>query len=81
MYDIEISKKELDTILIALRDSKERISRQKRELNCSYSRLPKNLKFLWKDEATYEKYKNDAIKDCNTQINEINALEEKLEQI
>lgn len=81
MYDIEISKKELDTILVALRDSKERISNQKIKLNCSYSKLPKNLKFLWKDEATYEKYINDAIKECNIQINEIDALEERLEQI
>lgn len=81
MYEIEISKKELDTILIALRDSRERLTQQTTQLSCSYFDLPQNLKLLWRDKAAYDKYKDDAIHDCCRQIEEINELEEKLEEI
>lgn len=81
MYEIEINKKELDTILVALRDSKERLSQLISKLNCSYFDLPDNLKFLWRDKEAYQKYTDDAIKECLRQLKEINALEEKLEQL
>lgn len=81
MFNIEVNKNELDTILIALRDSEERITRQMKHLKCNYSDLPPNLKFLWKDEKTYKEYSNNAIQECLKQLNEINKLREKIAQI
>ena len=43
MYEIEISKKELDTIVVALRDSEERLREQCKTLHCSYFDLPDNM--------------------------------------
>lgn len=81
MYDLEINKKELDTIVVALRDSEERLRQQLTKLNCSYSDLPDNFKFMWKDKASYEKYTEDAKKDCCRQLEEISALQEKLDEL
>lgn len=81
MYDLEINKKELDTIVVALRDSEERLRQQLTKLNCSYSDLPDNIKFMWKDKASYEKYSEDAKKDCFRQLKEISALRDKLDEL
>ncbi len=81
MYDIEISKNELDIIFMALRDSKERLNQQTSKLSCSYSELPENLKFLWKDKEAYKEYADNSAKECFRQLDEISKLEEKLEKI
>lgn len=81
MYEIEISKKELDTIVVALRDSEERLREQCKTLHCSYFDLPDNMKFIWRDKKAYDKYTENAIKDCCRQLDEICALQEKLDEL
>lgn len=81
MYNLEITKNELDTILVALRDSEERLRQQLTKLNFCYSDLPDNFKFMWKDKTSYEKYSEDAKKECFRQLKEISILQEKLEEL
>ena len=81
MYDLELSKKEIDTILIALQDSIEKIGKRLSKMNCNYSELPDHLKHLWKDKEAYERHKEVIIQESSRQINEITNLEEKIENI
>lgn len=81
MYDLELSKKEIDTILIALQDSIEKIEKRLSEMNCNYSELPDHLKHLWKDKEAYERHKEVIIQESSRQIDEITNLEEKIENI
>lgn len=81
MYNVEISKKELDIIFIALRDSEERLHQQVCKLRCSYLDLPENLKFFWRNKKAYDNYADNSVKKCFKQLDAINKLEEKLEQI
>lgn len=81
MYKIQIKRQEIETILKAIRDSRERLNQQVLNLRSSYFNLPPNLKLLWRDELAYNKYKDDAIHACFRDIEEISKLEEKLEEI
>lgn len=80
MYEIEISKNELDTILMALKNTKERLTEQATQLSRSYYDLPPNLKFLWRDKVAYDKYKDDTIHECCRMVDDITKIEEKLEE-
>lgn len=79
--NLEFNPKELHTISIALSDSKNRVLKQKKQLNTSYSELPDNFKFMWKDEEAYNSYREDSIKSCSEHIKDIEELEEKIEEI
>lgn len=81
MYDIELSKKEIDTILIALQDSTKKLEKSISAMKCNYLELPNCLKSLWKNKENYEKHKEIVIQESFKQIDEITKLEEKIENI
>lgn len=81
MYELEIDKKELDLINVALQDSKDRLLKQINEYKSKYLELPEHVKGLWNDEEAYKEYTESMIKECIRELNAIGDLEEKLEKI
>lgn len=81
MYDVEISKKELGTIIMALGDSEERLRKILSNMRSSYFDLPNNMKFIWRNKKAYDRYTDDVTKVCCRQLDEVCDLQEKLEEL
>lgn len=81
MYNLELSKKEIQTILMAFKDSKEKLDKVSSNISCCYSDLPDNLKNFWRDRKSYKKYTDYTASICFNQIDEMTKLEEKIENI
>ena len=81
MYNVELSKKEIQTILMAFKDSEEKLDKVVVNMRCCYSDLPDNFKTFWRDRKLYEKQTDYTANKCFKQIEAINKLEEKIEKI
>lgn len=80
MFNLEISPEELETMLVALEDSKERLSQHSSKLSWSFSTLSEDLKLFWRNKEEYIKYTDDTAKKCFREMDRIDALEEKLKR-
>lgn len=81
MYKLKLNKSELDIIIESLNDNKDKYVKLKETLKGEYKDLPKNIKFIFKDEESFEQYKNNAIQEYRQQIYQIEELEIKLYKI
>lgn len=81
MYKLKLNKNELDIIIESLNDNKEKYVKLKETLKGEYKDLPKNIKFVFKDEKSFEQYKNSTIQEYRKQIYQIEELEIKLYKI
>lgn len=80
MFNVEISLEELKTILIALKDSKERLSKHSSKISCNFSDLSEDLKLFWRSKEEYIKYNDTAAEKCFREMERIEALEEKFKK-
>lgn len=80
-FEIKFSKKELDIIFMALRNSQDRLEDQLRAMKNAYWELPANEKLFWRNKSEYDKYKDNFIRDCCKQSDDAYKLEEKLNGI
>jgi hypothetical protein len=81
MYILKFNKNEVDIIMEALNDNKEKYVNLKETLKGNYKDLPKNIKFIFKDEKSFDQYKNCTIQEYRKQIYQIEELEIKLYKI
>lgn len=81
MYKLKLNKIELDIIIESLNDNKEKYVKLKETLKGKYKDLPKNIRFIFKDEESFEQYKNSTIQEYRKQIYQIEELEIKLYKI
>lgn len=81
MYKLKFNKSELEIIIEALNNNKEKYVKLKETLKGKYKDLPKNIKFVFKDEESFEQYKKNIIKEYRKQIYQIEELEIKLYKI
>lgn len=80
-FEIKISKNEMETILMALRDSQDRLDEQLSAIHSSYWELPAKEKLFWRNKSAYDEYKNNFTKICCKQSEDAYKLEEKLKGI
>ena len=81
MYNLELSKKEIQTILMAFKDSEEKLNKLVVNLRCDYSELSDNLKLFWRNREHYVKHTKNTIDRCFIQIDKMIKLEKKIENI
>ena len=81
MYNLELNKREIQTILMSFKDSEEKLNKVVENMRCCYSDLPDNFKTFWRDRKSYEKHTDYNIRRCFNQIDAINKLEGKIENI
>jgi hypothetical protein len=81
MYRLKFNKSEIEIFIEALNDNKEKYVNLKEKLKGKYKDLPQNIKFIFKDEKSFDQYKNSTIQEYRNQIYQIEELEIKLYKI
>lgn len=80
-FEIKISKQELNILIMALKDSQDRLDEILGVIYKPYYELLEKEKLFWRNKSEYDKYRDNLRKDCCKQSDDAYKSQEKLQNI